>query len=62
MTTKTEAKKANVDWKAVELATEISRTYFIELNNGGIIFKMYKQSSMKPNPKWKSVKMVGIKA
>lgn len=68
MTGKMGAKNANVDWRAVEKATEIRRTYEIHLINGGIIFKMYKPSEIRSiindkndvrNFKWKDVKMVG---
>lgn len=72
MTRKTDAKDTNVDWNAVELATEIARTYEVELFSGGIIFKQYKPSFVKelireyPKhkcwSKWKSIKLVGVKA
>ena len=71
MTRKTDAKNTNVDWNAVELATEIARTYEVELFSGGIIFKQYKPSfvhGLRENfkhkcwSKWKSIKLVGVKA
>ena len=47
MTTKTEAKGAKVDWKSVELATEVPRTYLVTDRNGREFFKMYKPSQAK---------------
>ena len=70
MARKLDSKDAKVDWEAVELATEIARTYEIETVYGGTIFKQYKPSIMKQmrvDPKifdklkWKTVKMVGVR-
>lgn len=47
MTTKLEAKRAIVDWHAVEAATEVPRTYLIKDRQGREFFKMYKPSEAK---------------
>jgi len=47
MTTKTDAIGTKVDWKKVELATEVPRTYLITDRNGREFFKMYKPSDTK---------------
>lgn len=45
MVRKLEAKGAKVDWKAVNKATEIARTYLVtEIRTGKQFFKMYKPS------------------
>lgn len=44
MTTKTDARGAVVDWKQVELATEVPRTYLVKDKYGREFFKMYKPS------------------
>lgn len=69
MTFKNDSKTVAVDWNAVNIATEITRTYEIHLNAGGIMFKMYKPSIFKKilpimskSGKWKSAKMVGVRA
>lgn len=67
MTSKMQAKDAQVDWDHVNAVTERRRTYEIILPGGGIIFKYYKPSEMKklqenmskPSPIWKKVKLVG---
>lgn len=68
MTGKTDGMKAKVDWEKVNKATEIKRTYEIELKSGGIIFKQYKPSEMNKimnsrfdtrRDKWKKATLVG---
>ena len=44
MVTKSEAKGAKVDWRAVELATEVPRTFLIRDRLGREFYKMYKPS------------------
>ena len=66
MVGKLAAKSANVDWEKVNELTEKPRTYLIELDSGGIIFKMLKPSTAQHIGKqmkyrgWKSIKLVGI--
>lgn len=62
MVTKTQAKNANVDWKAVEKATEVRRTYLVTLPDGRQVYKMYKPSEAQKifrSKGWKG-KLVGI--
>ena len=68
MTGKSDGMKAKVDGEKVNKATEIMRTYEIELKTGGIIFKMYKPSEMNRimtsrsdtrRDKWKKSTLVG---
>ena len=47
MVTKIEAKGARVDWRAVELATEVKRTYLITDRFGKQFYKMYKPSEVQ---------------
>lgn len=48
MVRKLEAKDANVDWRAVNRATEVRRTYLItDLKTGREFFKMYKPSEVR---------------
>ena len=61
MTTKTQAEGTKVNWKAVDKATEVSRTYLIRDNEGREFFKMYKPSEAQKIFKqrgWKG-KLVG---
>lgn len=49
MITKRDARNVTIDWKKVDRATEINRTYeLLKPDNGpGIIFKSYKPSQLK---------------
>lgn len=47
MITKTGAIGANVDWNAVERATEAKRTYLVHTNDGREFFKYYKPSEAR---------------
>ena len=44
MTGKLAAQGIHIDWKKVELATEVPRTYLIRDSSGREFFKMYKPS------------------
>lgn len=64
MVTRMSAKGAKVDWKAVELATEVKRTYLVRNQEGREFFKMYKPSEAQKifeKNGWVG-KMVGKKA
>lgn len=47
MTTKTAAKDVFIDWKEIEHATEVPRTYLVRTRDGREFFKMYKPSQAK---------------
>ena len=44
MVTKMDVQGVKVDWKKVELATEVKRTYLVKDRFGHEFFKMYKPS------------------
>lgn len=62
MITKTGAAGANVDWNAVDKATEAKRTYLVNTPDGREIFKLYKPSEAQSIFKQKgwTGKIVGI--
>lgn len=47
MVTKMQAKGAEVDWKRVDQATEVKRTYLVRDRLGREFFKMYKPSEAR---------------